>query len=131
MNTGKIINFNEFRDNRGALISLEENSNIPFAIKRIYYLYDVLESRGFHAHKQLEQVMICVHGSVVVKLEDETGNQSIKLNSKSEGLYIGSNVWREMHEFTPGTIVMVVASEKYDESDYIRDYQVFKKEMLK
>ena len=119
--------FEPHGDDRGQLVALEENKNIPFTIKRVYYMYDTCPgvSRGFHAHKSLQQILICVHGSCVVHLDDGTETTNVVLDRPNEGLYIANNIWREMSDFSPDAVLMVLASEYYDESDYIRDYDSF------
>ena len=125
----KIIQFTELGDERGMLISLEQFKNIPFDIKRVYYLYEtnVKARRGFHAHKALKQVLVCVHGSCKVLLDNGSEKEVVELNKPNFGLYLESNVWREMFDFTEDAVLMVLASELYDESDYIRDYGEFLK----
>ena len=114
-------------DYRGQLIALEENKNIPFDIKRVYYMYDTVAGviRGKHAHKSLQQILICVHGSCTVKLDDGRETAEIRLDKPDEGLYVSNVVWREMYDFSPDAVLMVLASELYDESEYIRDYGEF------
>ena len=123
----KIIQFTEKTDGRGGLIALEELKNIPFEIKRVYYIYDTPAdtSRGFHAHKQLQQVAVCVKGACSFLLDDGSERSTVRLNSPSKGLLIGNMVWREMYDFTDDCVLMVLASELYDESDYIRSYDDF------
>lgn len=113
--------------NIGYLTSLEGNKNISFDIKRVYYTYDVPRDikRGFHAHKNLEQVLICVSGSVKVKCFDGKEEKIYSLNKPNEGLYIGPMVWREIYDYSENTVLMVLASELYNEDDYIRDYYEF------
>lgn len=115
--------------NIGYLTSLEGNKNIPFNINRVYYIYDVPRDikRGFHAHKNLEQVLICVSGSVKVKCFDGKEEKIYSLNKPNEGLYIGPMVWREIYDYSENTVLMVLASELYNEDDYIRDYDEFVK----
>lgn len=123
----KLLNFESLADERGQLISLEQDKNIPFDIKRIYYLFntEVNVARGFHAHIALEQVAICIKGSCRFILDDGKTRESVILNSPNMGLYIGNNQWREMHDFSEDCVLMVIASELYDESDYIRNYSEF------
>ena len=111
----------------GYLTPIECPGEIPFEVKRIYYIYGVnnKEVRGNHAHKKLHQVLICLNGSVDIKIENHFGSQSYTLNDPSVGLYIGPDNWREMSNFSEGTVLLVLASEKYDENDYIRDYDLF------
>ena len=114
-------------DERGQLVAIEENKDIPFRVKRVYYIYDTASgvSRGFHAHKCLEQILICVHGSCKIKLDDGKEQKVVPLDRPDEGLYIANNIWREMLDFSPDAVLLVLASERYDESDYIRDYNIF------
>ncbi|MEY0099055.1 sugar 3,4-ketoisomerase [Providencia stuartii] len=130
MKLANIINFNKLGDKRGSLVSLEQNKNIPFDIKRIYYIFDTKEgvSRGFHAHKNLQQIAICLKGSCRFLLDDGNTREEIILDSPDTGLYINNFIWREMHDFSEDCVLMVLASELYDESDYIRNYDDFLKE---
>lgn len=114
-------------DTRGQLVALEEKKEIPFDIKRVYYIYDTQEGvrRGFHAHKTLKQLLICVHGSCKVLLDNGYEKEIVVLDKPYEGIFIQSNMWREMYDFTPDAVLLVLASEIYDESDYIRDYNRF------
>lgn len=124
----KIVKFQAHGDERGQLIALEESKEIPFHTKRVYYIYDTLKDvrRGFHAHKKLKQLLICTSGSCKIHLDDGLGQtKEILLDKPYEGLYIESNLWREMYDFSEGAVLMVLASEIYDESDYIRDYKKF------
>ena len=122
-----IIQFQQHGDDRGMLVALEENKEIPFAIKRVYYMYDtgLNVRRGYHAHKNLEQILICVCGKCTIHVDDGLSTQEIILDKPYEGLYISNDVWREMYDFSEDAVLMVLASELYDESDYIRDYQQF------
>ena len=123
----KWIDFPPLGDDRGSLVALEGAKTVPFDIKRVYYIFDTKKgvSRGFHAHKNLEQVAICVRGSCRMVLDDGTNRVDAILDSPIKGIYIGNLVWREMHEFSDDCVLLVLASEHYDESDYIRDYQDF------
>lgn len=125
-----LLNFIEFKilgDNRGSLVSLEENINIPFSIKRVYYIFNTQEnvSRGFHSHKNLKQVVICLTGSCRFILDNGREKQEVWLDSPSKGLFIEGSIWREMHDFSEDCILLVLASEHFDESDYVRDYNEF------
>lgn len=117
-------------DDRGSLIALENGHNLPFDVKRVYYIYGTKEgfSRGFHAHKKLKQMLIAVSGSVTVKCEYNGQQKEYALNRPDEGLLIEGLVWREMHDFSPDCVLLVLADEYYVEHDYIRDYDRFKKE---
>lgn len=122
-------NFPPHGDDRGQLVALEERKDIPFDIKRIYYIYDTLAGvrRGFHAHKNLQQILICVHGSCKIHLDNGFETEEVLLDKPTEGLYISNNMWREMYDFSPDAVLLVLASEHYDESDYIRNYDTFLK----
>ena len=119
--------FQQHGDERGQLVALEEFKDIPFEITRVYYMYDTGEGihRGFHAHKTLKQILICIHGSCKVLLDNGEEKKIVSLEKPYEGLYIAHNMWREMYDFSPDAVLMVLASEYYDESDYIRDYDEF------
>lgn len=125
----KVQKFNaqQHGDDRGQLVALEETKEIPFPIKRVYYIYETLENvrRGFHAHKSLKQLMICIHGSCKVMLDDGKDREIISLDKPYEGIFIESNIWREMYDFSEDAVLLVLASELYDETDYIRDYPSF------
>lgn len=125
--------FQPHGDDRGQLVALEEFKDIPFEIKRVYYIYDTLSDvrRGFHAHKNLEQILICIHGSCKILLDNGFEKKIVPLEKPYEGLYVANNVWREMFDFSPDAVLLVLASELYDESDYIRDYEEFIKEVSK
>lgn len=114
-------------DERGSLVSLEGERIIPFDIKRVYYIYGTNEdtSRGFHAHKSLQQLAVCVSGKCQMVLDDGNQRESAWLDSPQKAILIGDLIWREMHEFSADCVLLVLASEYYDESDYIRDYQEF------
>lgn len=119
--------FKEIGDKRGSLVSLEGRRNIPFDIKRVYYIYDTLPNvvRGLHAHRDLQQVLVCVAGSCKITVDDGYAREEILLNSPASGLLIRNLIWREMHDFSEGCVLMVLASGPYEESDYIRDYNDF------
>ena len=123
----EIIDFEIKGDERGSLIALEGNKNIPFDIKRVYYIFGTKSNvrRGFHAHKKLKQVLVCVAGSCKILLDDGKSKQDISLDNPNKGLLIESMIWREMFDFSPDCVLMVLANEVYDESDYFRDYQQF------
>lgn len=113
----------------GNITIVEENTNIPFSVKRIYYLYDVPggESRGGHAHKELYQLIVAASGSFDILLDDGINKKIVKLNRPDFGLMVIPGIWRELSEFSSGSVCMVLASHKYDENDYIRDYSKFRK----
>ena len=119
--------FQPHGDDRGQLVALEEWKEIPFQVKRVYYMYDTVEgvTRGKHAHKSLQQILICVHGSCKVLLDDGKEKEVVVLDQPNLGLYVSNVMWREMFDFSPDAVLMVLASEPYDESDYIRNYDAF------
>ena len=121
--------FQQHGDDRGMLVALEEYKDIPFEIKRVYYMYNTLEGvhRGFHAHKNLEQILVCIHGSCDVLLDNGKEKKVVSLERPYEGLYVGSDIWREMYNFSPDAVLMVLASDYYKPEDYIRDYDEFLK----
>ena len=125
----KWLHFPPLGDDRGSLVALEEAKTIPFEIKRVYYLFGTKKNvrRGLHAHLVLKQVLLCVTGSCNILLDDGTKRESVTLDSPTKGLLINGMVWREMTDFTPDCILLVVASEHYNENDYIRSYKEFKK----
>lgn len=114
-------------DRKGNLTVVENGSTLPFDVKRVYYLYDVPggESRGSHAHKNLEQLIIAASGSFTVTLNDGTQKRSFFLNRPYQGLYVKPGMWRDLEDFSSGSVCMVLASEVYEAGDYIRDYQEF------
>lgn len=122
-NTG-IMRFKLYRDEYGKLTPIESNIDIPFEIKRVYYIYDVQQglTRGFHSHNKLHQVLIALGGSIKIRIKTPSDEKVIELCDPAEGLYIGPYIWREMFDFSPGSTLLVLASELYDESDYIRDF---------
>ncbi|WP_270668059.1 sugar 3,4-ketoisomerase [Aeromonas sp. QDB12] len=123
----KLIPLQAHGDDRGSLIALEEGKNIPFPVKRVYYLFNTKEgvSRGFHAHKALKQVAIAVRGSCRFVLDDGKERVEVLLDNPAQGLLIESFMWREMHDFSDDCVLMVLADQLYDESDYIRNYDEF------
>jgi dTDP-4-dehydrorhamnose 3,5-epimerase-like enzyme len=125
----KILNFPKVTDFRGNLSFIEENKHVPFDIKRVYYLYDVPSgaTRGGHAHRQLQQLVIALSGSFDVVLDDGYQKQKFFLNRPHYGLYISSKVWRELENFSSNSVALVLVSEIYDETDYIREYDDFKR----
>jgi hypothetical protein len=114
-------------DRKGNLTVVENNKTVPFEVKRSYYLYDVPggESRGGHAHKALSQLIIAASGSFTVTLDDGKVKRTFVLNRPYQGLYVVPGIWRTLDDFSSGAVCMVLASEGYDEHDYIRDYEEF------
>ena len=127
----EIYNFGIKGDERGSLIAIEQGHNAPFEIKRVYYIFDTKDGveRGFHAHINLKQICIAVKGSCTFVLDDGKKREEIKLTNPNQGLFIEGLIWREMKNFTPDCVLVVLASEHYDESDYIRDYSRFLEEV--
>jgi dTDP-4-dehydrorhamnose 3,5-epimerase-like enzyme len=124
----KLQFFNDFPD--GNLVIGEEKKSVPFAIKRFYFinhLYNSRTIRGWHAHKNLQQIILCLNGSFQLTLDDGRIKQKILMNDPYSGVYLGPNVWRVMTKFSPDCVILAVASDFYKESDYIRDYQEFLK----
>lgn len=123
----QLLDLPELGDERGSLVAIEELKTIPFQIKRVYYIYGTQEkvARGFHAHKKLQQLAICIAGKCKMILDDGTQREEVWLDSPNKGLLIGNQIWREMHDFSQDCVLLVLASELYDEVDYIRDYQSF------
>ena len=121
--------FQPHGDERGQLVSLEEFNDIPFKIKRVYFMYETAKNtvRGKHAHKNLEQILVCIHGSCKILLDNGREKKVVPLEKPYEGLYVANDMWREMFDFSSDAVLMVFASELYDESDYIRDYDEFLK----
>ena len=127
----EIYNFGIKGDERGSLIAIEQGHNAPFEIKRVYYIFDTKEGveRGFHAHINLKQICIAAKGSCTFVLDDGKKREEIKLTNPNQGLFIEGLIWREMKDFSPDCVLVVLASEHYDESDYIRDYDMFLEEV--
>lgn len=116
-------------DRKGNLSVVQNGSTVPFDVKRVYYLYDVPggESRGSHAHKELNQLIIAASGSFRVTLDDGNVKRSFTLNRPYQGLYVKPGIWRDLDDFSSGAVCLVLASELYDKEDYIRDYDEFLK----
>jgi dTDP-4-dehydrorhamnose 3,5-epimerase-like enzyme len=114
-------------DRKGNLTVVENGKTLPFDIKRVYYLYDIPggEGRGAHAHRELEQLIVAASGSFTVTLDDGTTKRSFFLNRPHQGLYVKPGLWRDLVDFSSGAVAMVLASEIYQEKDYIRNYQEF------
>jgi dTDP-4-dehydrorhamnose 3,5-epimerase-like enzyme len=131
VNLKQWIDFPPLGDERGSLVALETVKNIPFEIKRVYYIFGTAPgvARGFHAHKKLKQVAVCIAGKCRMVLKDGHQTDDAWLDSPSRGLFIGNMIWREMYDFTPDCVLLVLASEHYDESDYIRQFADFLNEI--
>lgn len=129
----KLVDFMVKGDERGSLIAIEQGYNAPFEIKRVYYIFDTKKEveRGFHAHINLKQIAIAVKGSCTFVLDNGRKKEEITLDTPNKGLLIEGLIWREMKDFSSDCLLVVLASEHYDENDYIRDYQVFYNEVNK
>ncbi len=123
-----VLPLNKIHNRAGNITIVEGNINVPFDVKRIYYLYDIPggEDRGGHAHKELMQLIVAASGSFDVLLDDGINKKVVTLNRPNYGLMVVPGIWRELMEFSSGAICLVLASEKYDESDYIRSYDAFR-----
>lgn len=128
MNLINLIELPVLGDERGSLVSLESHKTVPFDVKRVYYIFGTQHgvSRGYHAHRALQQVAVCVTGKCRMVLDNGQRREEVWLDTPTKGLLIGDLVWREMHDFSPDCVLMVLASEHYNEADYIRSYDVFK-----
>ena len=128
LNLINLIDLPPLGDNRGSLVALEVHKTVPFDVKRVYYIFgtQVGVSRGFHAHKALKQVAVCVTGKCRMVLDDGKRREEVWLDSPIKGLLIEDSIWREMHDFSPDCVLLVLASEHYNENDYIRSYAEFK-----
>lgn len=123
----KLLSLPKFDDARGSLSFVEGNVHIPFTIERLYYLYDIPPNagRGAHAHKELHQLMIAMSGRFDVILDDGNRQERVTLSSPDQGLYICPMIWRDLENFEPGSVCVVLASARYDEADYYRNYEEF------
>lgn len=123
----EFVNFPPLGDDRGSLVALEGNKTVPFDIKRVYYIFGTQAgvSRGFHAHRNLKQVAVCVTGKCRMTLDNGMERVETWLDSPTKGLLINDLVWREMHDFSDDCVLLVLASGHYDEADYIRNYDEF------
>lgn len=127
MSLVKIIEFKSLGDDRGHLVALEGNRDVPFDIKRVYYITDTMKgvARGFHAHKNLIQVAICIRGRCKFIMDDGVQKEEVLMNNQTKGILIDKMQWHEMHDFSHDCILLVLASDNYEESDYIRNYDDF------
>lgn len=127
INDCRIVDLRKIHDIRGNLTPIEGGKDIPFDIKRVYYLYDVPggESRGGHAHKQLLQLIVAASGSFTVTIDDGKENKSFNLNRSYYGLLIVPGIWRIIDDFSSGAVLLCLASDHYDADDYIRNYNEF------
>ncbi|MEQ6292391.1 FdtA/QdtA family cupin domain-containing protein [Vogesella sp. GCM10023246] len=123
----QLVQLQTHGDARGALVALEDAKNVPFEIRRVYYLFATQPEirRGLHAHHKLKQMLIAVRGSCRILLDDGKEKINILLDDPTQGLIIDSLIWREMYQFSEDCVLLVLADQHYDESDYIRDYDIF------
>ena len=123
----RLIDLPKFSDPRGSLSFAEGGRHMPFQIRRVYYLYDIPPEaeRGAHGHRELEQLMIAMAGSVEVEVDDGQERRTFRLEDPAKPLYVCPMIWRDLRRFSPGTVVLVLASLVHDENDYFRDYQSF------
>ena len=123
----KLIPLQRHGDERGSLVSLEDQKNVPFTIRRVYYLYGTQEGvrRGFHAHQKLTQLVIAVCGSCRFLLDDGREQVELLLDNPAQGLLVEPMIWHEMYDFSEDCVLMVLADAHYDEKDYIRNYEEF------
>lgn len=129
VNDCKILNLPKIVDPRGNLSFIKGGRHVPFAIERVYYLYDVPggAERGGHAHKQLQQLIIAISGSFDLILDDGVDRRKVQLNRSYDGLLITPMIWREINNFSSGAVCLVLASRPYEEDDYYRDYDTFQR----
>ena len=122
-----LVQLPKIHNRAGNITALENNQNVPFEVQRVYYLYDIPggESRGGHAHKELQQFIVAVSGAFDVLLDDGTNKKIIHLDRPYIGLHIVTGIWRELLNFSSGAVCLVLASKKYDENDYLREYKEF------
>jgi dTDP-4-dehydrorhamnose 3,5-epimerase-like enzyme len=123
-----IVTLPKIHNRAGNITALNNSTDIPFDVNRVYYLYDIPggETRGGHAHKELQQLIVAVSGSFDVTIDDGHNKRTLTLNRPNFGLHVIPGIWRDLSNFSSGAVCLVLASHKYDESDYIRNYQQFK-----
>lgn len=124
----RLVDFCPRGNEDGWLVSLQAGIDVPFEIRRVYYIFGTRPGvrRGMHAHHNLEQLVVCTSGSCTFVVDDGRQREEVRLDTPARGLYLGGIIWREMTDFSPGSVLMVLASDHYDESDYIRDYDEFR-----
>jgi len=127
----KLINMQTFGDERGHLISMQDNTNCPFDVKRAFYIFDTKPGvvRGAHANRNSEFCLIAINGSCKIKVDDGKKQEIVELNNPKTALYLDKMLWKEMYDFSYNAILLVLANTLYDENEYIRDYDEFLKEV--
>lgn len=128
MTIAKLYNFPARDDDRGSLVVMDQSCGVPFDIKRAYYLFGTAKevSRGFHAHRNLHQIAVCITGSCRMVIDDGVSREDFHLESPSKAIDLPPMLWHEMHDFSTDCVLLVLASDYYDEGDYVRDYSEFK-----
>lgn len=123
----KLVHFDEKGDDRGTLVAIEAGVTVPFAVQRVYYIYGTRPGvrRASHAHRDLRQVLVAVSGACTVLLDNGARREEVRLSRPDQGLLIERLTWTELFDFTPGCVLLVLASAQYDEADYIRHYDAF------
>ncbi len=123
----QILEFNVMGDERGQLIALEEDMNIPFELKRVFYIYNTVGAirRGNHANRYSRQILVSTSGSCKIHLDNGVETMEVELDKPNKGLFIANNVWREMYDFSDDCVLMVLSNKLYDPDEYIRDHDVF------
>lgn len=123
----ELIDLQSFGDERGSLIAFEKNSNVPFDVKRVFYIFDTKGdiARGCHANKKSKFLLVVINGSCRVKIDNGKEQTDVLLNNPNKALFLNTLVWKEMYEFSYNSVLMVLANEYYDESEYIRNYDEF------
>jgi dTDP-4-dehydrorhamnose 3,5-epimerase-like enzyme len=124
----KLYDFPARDDDRGSLVVMDQSCGVPFDIKRAYYLFGTAKevSRGFHAHRNLHQIAVCITGSCRMVIDDGVSREDFHLESPSKAIDLPPMLWHEMHDFSTDCVLLVLASDYYDEGDYVRDYSEFK-----
>lgn len=127
MTIAKLYDLPELGDDRGSLVVMDQSCGVPFDIKRVYYIFGTAKgvSRGFHAHRSLHQIAVCITGSCRMVIDDGVSREDAYLDSSSKAIDISPMLWHEMHDFSLDCVLLVLASDYYYEADYIRDYQMF------
>lgn len=123
----KVYTLKDFGDERGSLIPIEENNNVDFDVKRVFYIYGTTDStrRGVHANKYSKFLMVVISGSCKVLIDDGFEKTIVELNQPNQALYLDEMIWKEMYDFSPNAVLLVISNQKYNEDEYIRNYDEF------